>query len=66
VFFFKLKVTWTDFVSFTFICHFFNHSWILFKLFCSLCVAIAVSSCVVRTALSSAKLAAGLSAIVGK
>ena len=32
VFFFKVKVNWTDFVSFTFIRHLFNHSWILFKL----------------------------------
>jgi len=57
VFFFKVKVTWTYFGSFTFINHFFNHSWILFKLVCSLCVAIAGSSCVVRTAVSSAKTA---------
>jgi hypothetical protein len=50
VFFFKLKVTWIDFVSFTLIRHFFSHSWILFKLVCSLRVAIAGFSCVVRTA----------------
>jgi hypothetical protein len=35
---FVLKVTWTDFVSLTFIRHFFNHSWISFKLVRSLCV----------------------------
>jgi hypothetical protein len=54
VFFFKVKVTWTDFVSLTFICHSFNHSWISFKLVCSLRVAISGSSCVVRTAVSPA------------
>ena len=61
MFFFKVKVTWTDFVSFTFIRHFLNHILVLFKLVCSLCVAIAGSSCVVRTAVSSAKVAAVLS-----
>jgi hypothetical protein len=66
VFFFKVKVTCTYFVSFTFVRHFFNHCWILFKLFCSMCVAIAGFSCVVRTAMSSAKVAGVLSAVVGK
>jgi len=66
VFFFRVKVTWTYFVSCAFIHHFFNHNWILFKCICSLCVAIAGSSCVVRTAVSSAKVAVVLSAVVGK
>ena len=57
MFFFKVKVTWTDFVSFTLIRHFSNHSWILFKFVGSLFVAIAGSSCVVRTAVSSSKVA---------
>jgi len=66
LFFFKVKVTWTDFVSFTFKCYFFSHSWILFILFRSLCVIIAGSSCVVRTAVSSAKIAVVLQAVVGR
>jgi hypothetical protein len=61
VFFFKVKVTWADFVSFTFISHFFNHSWILFRLVCIMCVTIVGSSCVVSTTVSSAKLAVVLS-----
>ena len=60
------KVTWADFVSFAFICHFFSHSWILFKLVCSLCVAITESSCVAKTALSPAKVAVTVSAVVGR
>ena len=63
---FRVKVTWTDFVSFAFIRHYFNHNWILFKCICSLCVAMAGSSCVVSTAVSSAKVAVVLSAFVGK
>ena len=68
VFFLRVKVTWTDFVSFAFIRHFFNHNWILFKCtrICSMCVAVAGSSWVVRTAVSSGKLAVVLSAVVGK
>jgi len=66
VFFFRVKVTWTDFVSFAFIRHFFDHNWILFKCVCSLRVAVAGSSCVIRTAVSSAKVAVVLSAVVGK
>ena len=66
MFFFRVKVTWTDFVSFAFIRHFFNQNWILFKCVCGLCVAVAGSSCIVRTAVSSAKVAVVLSAVVGK
>ena len=66
MFFFRVKVTWTDLISFAFIHHFFNYNWILFKCVCSLCVAIAGSLCVVRMAVSSAKVAVVLSAIVGK
>ena len=66
MFFFKVKLTWTDFVSFAFICHIFSHSWILFKLVCSLCVAIAGSSCVAKTAVSSVKVAVMLSTVVGR
>jgi len=66
VLFFKIKVTWTDFVSFASIRHFFNQNWILFKCVCSLCVAIAGSSCIVRTAVSSAKVAVVLSAVLSK
>jgi hypothetical protein len=65
VFFFRVKATWTDFVSFNFIRHFFNHNWILFKCICSLCVGIAGSSCVFRMAVSSTKVAVVLSAVVG-
>jgi hypothetical protein len=64
--FFRVKIIWTDFVSFAFIRHFFNHNWILFKCSCRMCVAIAGSSCVVRAAVSSTKLAVVLSAVVGK
>ena len=64
--FIRVKITWTDFVSFAFIRHFFNQNWISFKCVCSLCVAIAGSSCIVRTAVSSAKMAVVLSALVGK
>ena len=53
MFFFRVKVTWTDIVSFAFIRHFFNHNWISFKCVCSLRVAVAGSSCVVRKAVSS-------------
>ena len=61
-----VKVTWIDFVSFAFIRHFFIHNWLLFKCICSLCVATAGSSCVIRTAVSSTKVAAVLSVVVGK
>jgi hypothetical protein len=57
MFFIKVKVSCTDFVSFTFMCHFFRHIWSSFKLVCSLCVAIAGFSYVIRTAVSSAKVA---------
>jgi hypothetical protein len=66
VFFLRVNVTWTDFVSFAFIRHFFNRDWILFKCICSQCVAIAGYSCVVRMAVSFAKVAVVLSAVVGK
>jgi hypothetical protein len=66
VFLLRVKVTWTDFVSFTFMRHCFNHNWILFKCVWSLCDAMAGSSCVARTAVSSAKVAVELSAVVGK
>ena len=64
VLFFRVKVIWTDFVSFAFTRHFFSHNWILFKCICSLCSAIAGCSCIVRTAVSSAKVAVMLSAVV--
>jgi hypothetical protein len=64
-FFFKVKVTWTD--CFIYLhTPFFKHSCILFRFVCSLCVAIAGFSRVVRTAASSAKVAVVLSAVVGK
>ena len=66
MFFFKVKVTWTDLVSFAFIRNFFSHSWILFKLVCSLCVAITGSSCVAKTAVSPVKVAVMLLAVVGR
>ena len=66
MFFFRLKLTWADFVSFAFMRHFFNHNWILSKCVCSLRVAIAGSSCVVMTAVSFAKVAVVLSAVVDK
>ena len=66
MFFFRVKVTWTDFVSFAFTRHFFNHNWILFRCVCSVRVVSARSSCVVKTAVSSVKVAVVLSAIVGK
>jgi hypothetical protein len=62
VLFFKVNVTWADFVAFTFTRHFSNHGYILFKLVRRLCVAIAGSSCVVRTE----NVAVVLSAVVGK
>jgi hypothetical protein len=65
VFFFKVKVTWADCFIYLHKPFFFNHGRILFKLVCSLCVAIAGSSCVVRTVVSSAKVAVVLSAAVG-
>ena len=58
-------VTWTDFVSFAFIRHFFNHNWILLKCICSFCVAVS-RSCVVRKAVSSANVAVVLSAVVSQ
>jgi hypothetical protein len=66
VFLLRVKVTWTDFVSFAFMRPRFNHNWILFKCVSSLCDDMARSSCVVRMAVSSAKVAVKLSAVVGK
>ena len=66
VLFFRVKVSWTNFVSFAFTRHFFSHSLILFICVCSLCSAIAGSLCIVRTAVSSAKVEVMLSAVVGK
>ena len=63
---FRVKITWTDFVSFAFISHFFNQNWRLFKCVCSQCVTVAGISCTVTTAVSSAKTAVVLSAVVGK
>jgi hypothetical protein len=66
VFLLRVKETWTDFVSFAFMRHRFNHNWILFKCVRSLCDAMAGSPCIARTAVSSAKVAVELSAVVGK
>ena len=60
-------MTCTDFASFAFILHVFNHDWILFRCICSLCAAIVVgSSWTVRIAVSSAKVAVVLFARVGR
>jgi len=62
----RVKVTCTDFASFAFIFHVFNHDWILFRCICSLCTAIVGSSWTVRIAVSSAKVAVVLFARVGR
>jgi len=61
-----VKVTCTDFASFAFILHVFNHDWILFTCICSLCSAILGPSWTVRIAVSSAKVAVVLFARVGR
>jgi len=62
---FKVKVTWTDFVSLAFIRHFL--AIIEFRVsVIAICVAIAGFSCAVRTTVSSAKVAVVLSAVVGR
>ena len=48
----RVKVTCTDFASFAFILHVFNHDWILFRCIYSLCAAILGSSWTVRIAVS--------------
>jgi hypothetical protein len=66
VFLLRVQVTWADFVSFAFTSHRFNRNWILFRCVWSLCDAMAGSSCVVRTAVSFAKVVVELSAVVAK
>jgi hypothetical protein len=61
---FRVKVTWTDFVSFAFIRHFSTKTGV-FKCVCTLCVTIAGISCTVMKAVLSGTTGVVLSAVVG-
>jgi hypothetical protein len=65
VLFWGVKVTWTDFVSFAFVRHFFNQDWFLFQWF-AVCVATVGCLCTVGTAVLSWKVAVVLTAVVGE
>jgi len=62
----RVQITWVDFVSLAFVRHFLSHFCMSSRAVCSLSVAITGSVWAARTAVSSAKVAVSVSAVVGK
>ncbi len=66
VVFLRVKVRCVDLVSLAFMRHFLSQFCISYRAVCNLCVAITGSTCVVRIAVSSAKVAISVSAVTGR